>query len=494
MNYLPRIGCNFFRLWLLAGVLGPALCLAQSPPAKPKHGSIDAAAIVRSVKVISDSQGAAVEIVTSSSQPLNPKVESIESPPRLVIDLPNTRFHLPDKRFAGDSAQIADVRVKQFQDSPPVTRVVVDLLHSVGYSTDDTGPRLLVRLHPMAEARQINLEPPSVTAFTKGVQPAAVAVSPGNSGVVVEAGSRLAGDSSVTAGLDTTILHLTRGGEVRVCPGTTLSVTTSQNGSDLMLGMSTGALEARYTLSGFSRFGVDAGLPHAAGGPGRISLRDQRGYAGQHLRPRPAGKHGFGSGFRINGRRHVSGEVNEQVVFHSGRLNLIDATVPENCGCPPPAIPAMRASAEPVPTVSEKDLPPVVHLAQPGDTAKPVTPAEPASGMPTPGTPASQGAVTAASDSASLPAPEPSAPHVQVEAPFVFRAADSAGLSAQSPGWSGAHVAREPSGTRAHDRGTTGAQGSAGQDERLFLGAVQVGGGVRLQASDFWSVVTASGE
>ena len=429
MKYLPRIGCNFFRLWLLAGVLGPALCLAQSPPAKPKHGSIDAAAIVRSVKVISDSQGAAVEIVTSSTQPLNPTVESIESPPRLVIDLPNTRFHLPDKRFAGDSAQIADVRVKQSQDAPPVTRVVVDLLHSVGYSTDDTGPRLLVRLHPMTEARQINLEPPSVSAFTQGVQPAAVAVSPGNSGVVVEAGSRLAGDSSVTAGLDTTILHLTRGGEVRVCPGTTLSVTTSQNGSDLMLGMSTGALEARYTLSSSADSVLTPDFRMLLEGPGEFHFAisaDTRGNTCVRALP---GNTASVVVSELMGDGTYRVKSNEQVVFHSGRLNLIDATVPENCGCPPPAIPAMRASAEPVPTVSEKDLPPVVHLAQPGDTVKPAMPAEPGSGMPS-GAPASQGAVTAASESASLPPPEPSAPHVQVEAPFVFRAAD---LPASAP-------------------------------------------------------------
>jgi len=118
---------------------------------------------------------------------------------------------------------------------------------------------------------------------------------------------------------------------------------------------------------------------------------------------------------------------NEQVVFRTGRLNLIDATVPDECGCPPPAIPVMRAAAEPTPTVSEKDLPPQVRLAQPGDEAKPVPPPESTSGMPARGTAPSQVTLTIAPpDTAPLPAPLPGAANVQVDAPFVFRAADSA--------------------------------------------------------------------
>src|SRR4029077_1486478 len=125
---------------------------------------------------------------------LNPTIETLESPPRLVIDLPGTRV-LPrsliqHKELSGDSAQVTRVRINQFQQAPPVTRVVVDLLHPVGYSTEGVGQRLLVRLLPMAEARQPSPEPPTVPAFTQGVEPVAVPVGSGNSGVVMEAGSR----------------------------------------------------------------------------------------------------------------------------------------------------------------------------------------------------------------------------------------------------------------------------------------------------------------
>ncbi len=434
MKSLPRIAGEILRLLLLAGALGAAFCLAQSPSAKPKGSAATVAGVtivrtprwvvLQSVKVISDAQGPAVEIITNSSQALNPTMESLDSPPRLVIDLPNTRVLLPLKRIAVGTEQVSAVRVNQFQQTPPVTRVVVDLIHPVGYSTDGAGQRLLVRLHPMAEARQKSPEPPSVPAFTQGVQPVAVPVSSGNSGAVVEAGSLLGGDSSVTAGPDTTILHLTRGGEVRVCPGTTLSVTTSQNGRDLLLGMSTGALEAHYTLSSSADSVLTPDFRMLFAGPGDLHYAisaDTRGNTCVRSLP---GNTASVIVSELMGDGTYQVKPDEQIAFRSGRLNLIEAAVPENCGCPPPAIPAMRASAEPAPSVSEKDLPPAVHLAQPGDEAKPVPPAESASSRSASGTPPSQITLTPP-ETAQLPAPAPGAPHVQVDAPFVFRAADS---------------------------------------------------------------------
>jgi hypothetical protein len=98
----------------------------------------------------------------------------------------------------------------------------------------------------------------------------------------------------------------------------------------------------------------------------------------------------------------------EQIVFHSGRLNLADTAVPASCGCPAPEIPVLRASAEPDPAVSDakpsSSAP--MQLAQPGDQAKPLTPAN----FP--------------SETAALPPSKPNDVHVQVEAPFVFRAED----------------------------------------------------------------------
>ncbi len=416
---MPRIGRQFVRFSLLAATLGASLGLAQTPddPPRPKGP----AAVLRSVKMISDAEGPALEIV-SSRIPV-PAIEFLDSPPRLVIDLPNTKALLPRKRFEVGTEQVRAVRINQFQQTPPVTRVVVDLVQPAGYSSDGNGPRLLVRMHPMAEARQ-NIAPPSVPAFTKGVQPAFVPVVPGSSGVVVEAGSRLSADSAVTAGAETTILRLARGGEVRVCPKTTLSVTPSENGRDLMLGMSTGALEAHYTVNASADSVVTPDFRMLLAGPGELHYAISANARGDTCVRALPGNTASVIVSELMGDGTYQVKSNEQIFFRSGRLSQMETTVPDDCGCPPPPIPVMRA-ATPAPTTFEKDLPPVVHLAQPGDDAKSVPPPEPDSRMPSQD--ASPAQVTLSNtppEVADLPAPSPSAAHVQVEAPFVFRADD----------------------------------------------------------------------
>ena len=427
MKSLPRIGCQFVWSSLLVATLCAGAGLAQTPDDLPVPKGPPA--ILRSVKMVSDAEGPALEIVSSETP--QPAIEFLDSPPRLVIDLPHTLDRLPSKRIQVGSEQVSAVRINQFQQAPPVARVVVDLVHPVGYSSDTQGQRLLIRMHPMAEARR-NIETPSVPAFTKGVQPAFVPVVPGATGTVVEAGSRLSGDSAVTAGLETTILRLARGGEVRVCPKTTLSVTPSQNGHDLMLGISTGALEAHYTLNASADSIVTPDFRMLLAGPGEFHYAisaDARGDTCVRALP---GNTASVIVSELIGDGTYQVKPSEQVFFRSGKLNQMETTVPDDCGCPPPQIPAMRA-AVPAPTVSEKDLPPAVHLAQPGEEAAPA-PAS-TSGMTAQQESPSQITLTIAPPGTeNLPAPSPNAPHAQVDAPFVFRASDLPPASAPDLG------------------------------------------------------------
>src|ERR1700733_4505322 len=176
MKSLPRIRSRFFAFALVIGLL-MASGAAQST--SKLLGTTDAPVVVRSVRVV---PGPVVEIL--SSRPLVPVIRSLENPPRLVIDLPNADVppDLPNVDLSSadlesksngirlPSQEIRRVRVSNYQNTPPVTRVVLDLVTPLGNTWDAAGNRLMIRLHPSDASSR----PPTVAAFSKGSRPVAV--------------------------------------------------------------------------------------------------------------------------------------------------------------------------------------------------------------------------------------------------------------------------------------------------------------------------------
>ncbi|MGD0513860.1 MAG: AMIN domain-containing protein [Terriglobales bacterium] len=399
MKSQPCVRNSPAALLLLTALL-IASAAAQSQP--KLLATTDAPAFVRSVRIL---PGPAVEIL--SNRPLVPVISSLDNPPRLVIDLPdadvpNGLLSGGKNRIDSPSQEIRRVRINQYQNTPPVARVVVDLLKPVGHTWDAAGNRLMVRLRSDDEVRA---KPTSVPAFTEGIQPVAVPLAPGSSGTLVFAGRHAAAGSSVTAGSETSVLRLERGGEVLVCPGTTVSVTSSQNGRALMLGINTGALEAHYNLDASADSILTPDFRILLAGPGEFHYAvsaDSRGNTCVRALP---GNTASVIVSELLGDGNYQVKPTEQIVFHSGRLNLVDALVPASCGCPPPEIPVMRASAPSAP-VTDASLTSPIRLSQPGDESKPAVP------------------VNLPPETAALPASKPNDVHVQVDAPFVFRAED----------------------------------------------------------------------
>lgn len=377
--------------------------------------------VVRSVRIVTEKEVPAVEII--SSGPVIPEIQTLDSPPRLVIDLPNSRLGAVQKQIDVQQDNIRAIRVNQFRNNPPVTRIVLDLLAPYGHSWDGAGNRLLVRLKPPEDvnAGKKPLAAPAEVAggFSLSKDADVVPVS-GETGSAVMASGRLGSGSSITAGSDTTLLHLPHGGEVRVCPGTTLSVSPSQSKRDLMFGMSTGAIETHYTLSASADAVLTPDFRIMFAGPGEFHYAISADSHGNTCVRALKGNTSSVIVSELMGDRIYQVKPGDQVVFRSGQIDKVDSDVPLECGCPAPP-PILRTATPPLQRVPESELPSRVSV---GGGAEGAVAGSGASA------PSQATRLTTGPETAPLPASQASDVHVQVDAPFVFSGRDRAAKAA----------------------------------------------------------------
>ncbi len=200
--------------------------------------------------------------------------------------------------------------------------------------------------------------------------------------VLAASGTQVLSGSSVTAGTAPASLRLARGGEVRVCPATSLSVSASSSGRDLMLGLSSGALETHYTLAASADSILTPDFRILLAGPGTFHFAVSSDSAGNACVRSLENDTASVIVSELLGDGTYQVRPGQTVFFHNGRVS--DASdVGKPCGCPP------------APQTLKAEVPP----------------APPVGSAPT----------------AALPQLKPGELQVMVEAPFVFRAEDLPG-------------------------------------------------------------------
>jgi hypothetical protein len=193
--------------------------------------------------------------------------------------------------------------------------------------------------------------------------------------------------SQLTAGIAPAILRLVRGGQVRLCPRTGLTV--NRGGPGLMLGIGAGAIEIDYRLDKFAAdllvtpdFNVrlvGPGVYHWAVGvtsKGDTCFKPLRGNTAGIVVSELLGSDSYGL------------IADERADFPGGKL-ANHSSLDGECGCPPP---------------------PATVAADPADTKPTPPPVVPTNDV-----------------TAPLPPQRPGETHVEVETPFVFSARAAGG-------------------------------------------------------------------
>jgi len=241
--------------------------------------------------------------------------------------------------------------------------------------------------------------------------------------------------SVITAGQHSASVRLARGGQVRICPGTNLTVNSSPKGQELMLAMSAGSLEGDYDLPATADAILTPDFRILISGPAKVDVSiTARPNGDACVRSRGGDSYVIIS--ELMGDDFYRLHPNEQAIFHPGNVKKPELNDTINCGCPapspvqqaetapaaPPPLPAQPTSA-PMPEPKVAPSPAPEQKATPTEAHAAPTPQQNAAAL---AAVVNEPAVAAtANAAASLPQQPSSQVQVQVDAPMVFRGAGS---------------------------------------------------------------------
>jgi type IV pilus assembly protein PilQ len=167
---------------LLLGLMASA---AETPaiPASSQRNELQRVNVIRGTDEIR------VEI--SARGAVTPKLTTADSPARLIVDLPGTVMATGQSHISIGSADVKGVRIGMDGQTPPTTRVVVDLEHSCRYELNPSADgKLVLTLHTQSTTAASASLPKTIVAETSPVT-ASKGMSPFASRVImVKAGPK----------------------------------------------------------------------------------------------------------------------------------------------------------------------------------------------------------------------------------------------------------------------------------------------------------------
>ena len=140
--------------------------VAKAAPVTATKPATDAPASIRNIAVTRGKNGMEVQIHGVSSA----KALKLTGPDRVVLDFANAVPAVRSKNILVNSAELKDIRVGQFQNDPPVTRVVLDMASPAEYELVPGPDSLTIKFQSTVKAE--------MPQSSKPVEKASVQASP----------------------------------------------------------------------------------------------------------------------------------------------------------------------------------------------------------------------------------------------------------------------------------------------------------------------------
>ena len=120
----------------------------------------------------------------------------------------------------------------------------------------------------------------------------------------------------------------------RICPATSVTLTSSSSGREVMIGMSTGSIEAHYTLAESADTIMTPDFRILLAGPGTFNLAIKADDRGDVAVRALAGNTASLIVSELNGDGTYQVKPSEEVLFHNGKLADPDHTALPECRLP----------------------------------------------------------------------------------------------------------------------------------------------------------------
>jgi type IV pilus assembly protein PilQ len=161
----------------------------QSTGTETKHATL------QKVNVVQGEDGITLEITARGA--VAPKLSTLSSPARLVLDLPNTALATTTGRINVARDGVQDVRIGSDRQVSPTSRIVIDLDHACKYElVPSDGNKIVLKLHSGVSVAKVAKPAPVVA------KPASAAVAP----IAVPAAAPIAESKPVTAAASTFVV------------------------------------------------------------------------------------------------------------------------------------------------------------------------------------------------------------------------------------------------------------------------------------------------